>query len=201
MESSLQGIVKLLKSGDSIVYPTSTLPGLGCLPNSDSLDRLFELKKRPSNKPVSIGVANLSQARYLVEIPLLAEELLAAFPRGSLTLILSAKQEVDSRLGGKRIAIRVFAHPTAIAIAEMVGPLSATSANLSDENPESDILQATNSLGLSKSHVVLGKCPGGEPSTIVSIVKDEKGVCSGTVMREGVVPAHDVVRWLTMRPA
>ncbi len=201
MASTVQEAIAILESGDSIVYPTSTLPGLGCLPITGSLDKLFELKNRTYDKPVSLGVANLSQAENLVEIPRLAEEILAAFPLGSLTLILPAKQRVDERLGGARIAIRVFAHPVAIEISQLVGPLSATSANPSEELPISDVILSAASLGLPESHAVLGNCPGGEPSTIISIEQSGNSAWSGIVMREGVIPADDVARWLTMRPA
>ena len=201
MASTINEAIAILHSGYPIVYPTSTLPGLGCLPNSEALDKLFEIKCRDFDKPVSLGVANLSQVENLVEIPQIAEDILDAFPLGSLTLILSAKQRIDPRLGGERIAIRVFAHPIAIKISEHVGPLSATSANPSEEEPNSDILQATASLRLPESHAVLGNCPGGDPSTIISIDQNENGEWSGIVMREGVIPADDVVTWLTMRPA
>ena len=33
-----------------VVYPTTTLPGLGCLPNKTALDNLFQLKQRPKKK-------------------------------------------------------------------------------------------------------------------------------------------------------
>ena len=38
-----------------VAYPTSTLPGLACLPTKDALDALFELKRRSPDKPVSLG--------------------------------------------------------------------------------------------------------------------------------------------------
>ena len=87
-----------------MVYPTSTLPGLGCLPNKQALDNLYALKKRPAHQPVSLGVASLEQAKPLVEIPRIAEDVLQAFPTGSLTLILDAVGTLDARLGGDRVA-------------------------------------------------------------------------------------------------
>ena len=82
------GILENLQSNGVVVYPTSTLPGLGCLPNKQALDNLYALKKRPAHQPVSLGVASLEQAKPLVEIPKMAEDILQAFPTGSLTLIL-----------------------------------------------------------------------------------------------------------------
>ena len=55
-------------TGRSIVYPTSTLPALGCIPDSKSLDELYEIKQRSNDAPVSLGVASLDQARELVAV-------------------------------------------------------------------------------------------------------------------------------------
>ena len=63
------GIVERVLQGLPVVYPTSTLPALGCLPQPDALDSLFELKKRSTTKIVSLGVCDLNQASALVEIP------------------------------------------------------------------------------------------------------------------------------------
>ena len=40
-------LVDNLANHGVVVYPTTTLPGLGCLPNKTALDNLFQLKQRP----------------------------------------------------------------------------------------------------------------------------------------------------------
>ena len=45
-------------------------------------------------------------------------EFVDAFPRGGLSVIYPAKETQDVRLGGDAIAIRVFDHPAARALAE-----------------------------------------------------------------------------------
>ena len=64
-----------------VAYPTSTLPGLACLPTSEALDALFALKQRSADKPVSLGVLSLDQAAALVVVPPEVHALEAAFPR------------------------------------------------------------------------------------------------------------------------
>ena len=76
----MERAVKAALEGKCIVYPTSTQPALGCIPNSDSLDLLFALKGRLSDQPVSLGVANIEQARELVQVPEVAMEILSDFP-------------------------------------------------------------------------------------------------------------------------
>ncbi len=78
----MRDAVECALSGGCIVYPTTTQPALGCLPEPAALDGLYELKQRPADMPVSIGVASLEQAAALVEVPDDVRDLLAAFPEG-----------------------------------------------------------------------------------------------------------------------
>ena len=187
-----------LERGGLVVYPTSTLPGLGCLPTKSGLDNLFETKSRPNTMPVSLGVASMDQVEDLVEIPEILNDFLSNFTKGGITTILPAKEELDVRLGGANVAIRVFAHPAAIALARECGPITATSANESGVEPECDTEIAANLLGIEE--FVPGICPNGLGSTYVKLEKDTSEIRGWrlTVMREGVVPRHDVMRWWTI---
>ena len=187
-----------LESGGLVVYPTSTLPGLGCLPTKSGLDNLFEVKNRPDTMPVSLGVASMDQVVDLVEVPEILNEFLSNFTKGGITTILPAKEELDKRLGGANVAIRVFDHPAAIALAEECGPITATSANESGVEPECDTEIAADLLGIEE--FVPGICPNGLGSTYVKLEKDTSEIRGWrlTVMREGVVPRHDVMRWWTI---
>ncbi len=189
---------QILEDGGVVAYPTSTLPGLGCLPTKKGLDTLFDIKKRPANQPVSLGVASIKQAEKIVNIPQFAISLLDNFPLGSITLILDAKETLDSRLGGERVAVRVFADTVAKKLAEVVGPITATSANPSGVEPSSNVALAAQSLNLEQISILDGDCPGGDGSTILSIEKNsvKNAGFSVTMMREGVGPQADVVSWM-----
>ena len=187
-----------LESGGLIVYPTSTLPGLGCLPLSSGLDNLYATKSRPETMPVSLGVASMDQVATMVEIPDFLDDLLASFAKGGITTILPAMEPMDSRLGGEQIAIRVFSHPAAISLAEEFGAITATSANESGISPECSTEVAAEKLGVEK--FVPGTCPNGLGSTFIRLEKDDLEIRGWrlTVMREGVVPRADVMRWWTI---
>ena len=163
--------VTVLHSNGVVAYPTSTLPGLATLPTLEGLDNLFALKQRQADQPVSLGVASLEQASHLVEVPDFAHRLLGNFERGSLTLILDAHHSLDPRLGGKRVAVRVFAHPVALALAQTVGPVTATSANVAGTAPLADANSAGLELGLMPQAILAGDCPGGQGSTLLSVEK------------------------------
>jgi len=186
--------ITYIKSGGVIVYPTSTLPGLGCLPTKEGLDRLFKLKSRSSEKPVSIGVASLDQVANLVRIDPRMVEFVEAFPRGGLSVIYPAQQPLDARLGGQFVAVRVFEHPAARALAEAVGPVTATSANEAGEEPANTVAEAASELGLPDVAIVAGNRATGPGSTFVKVDFDGDEPLV-TIIREGVVPARDVVTW------
>ena len=183
-----------MNGGGVIAYPTSTLPGLACLPNAAALDRLFELKQRPADKPVSLGVLSLEQAETLVHVPDKVRQMEAAFPKGGFTFILDAVEPLDPRLGGARVAVRCLAHPTARQLVETFGPITATSANESGETPADTAEDSGADLGLPSHAILPGHCPGGMGSTILNVVQNEQGV-EVTVMREGIIPSRSVVQW------
>ncbi len=187
-------LVAHVKDGGIVAYPTSTLPGLACLPTKASLDALFELKQRSADKPVSLGVLSLDQATHIVHVPDKIRALEAAFPQGGFTFILDAVKPLDARLGGARVAVRCLAHPTARALVETFGPITATSANESGEPPEATAEAAGASLGLPHHAILAGDCPGGVGSTILNVTEGTDGV-EVTVIREGIVPSHSVVQW------
>ena len=191
-------VIENLRSNGVVVYPTSTLPGLGCLPNSDALDNLYRIKNRPRSQPVSLGVASLKQAEQLVYVPPIAREILDAFPKGSITLILDAIETLDDRLGGNRVAVRVLSDERGLALVKEIGPITATSANHSGVEPMYSTTLAAKALELDEQSIIAGNCPGGVPSTILSIEKSKVNYTDYTVtiMREGVVPRNDVETWM-----
>ena len=191
-------VIENLRSNGVVVYPTSTLPGLGCLPNSDALDNLYRIKNRPRSQPVSLGVASLKQAEQLVYVPPIAREILDAFPKGSITLILDAIETLDDRLGGNRVAVRVLSDERGLALVKEIGPITATSANHSGVEPMYSTTLAAKALELDEQSIIAGNCPGGVPSTILSIEKSKFNYddFTVTIMREGVVPRNDVETWM-----
>tara|TARA_B100000902_G_scaffold365859_1_gene387134 strand:+ start:33 stop:635 length:603 start_codon:yes stop_codon:yes gene_type:complete len=192
-----------LRRGMCVVYPTSTQPALGCLPNSESLDLLYSLKNRERSQPVSLGISNLEQADRIAHVPDSVERLIEYFPTGSITVVLDSKYPLDERLGGNRVALRLVSHDAAVRLIEEVGPITATSANISGNPPESEPALAARSLSADGSHVpfVSGVCGGGVPSTLISWQSSTGSPdTTGTkVLREGLVTKLEVFDWLKSR--
>ncbi len=196
-----EGIVERALQGLPIVYPTSTLPALGCIPRSDALDQIFELKKRDGTKVVSLGVCNIKQAENLVRVPTQAREILDGFPAGSLTLILPAIRTLDERLGGDSVAVRVLADARARELVAITGPLTATSANISGKETVDDCESAAVILNLPKVAAFPGKCVGGSPSTLIrwNVSGDASQDEDWTIIREGKVRKEEIQAWLKQR--
>ena len=196
----LDTVIARLLADEAVVYPTSTLPGLGARPTPEGLDAVFALKSRDDRKPVSLAVRNLQQAGALVHIPGMAHALVEAFPPGSLSLILPAREAQDARLGGQAIAVRCVVHPIALALVDAVGPITATSANVSGEVPALDTEVCAQQLGLPRDAAAPGLCPGGPGSTFL-LLEERAGASEVSVIRAGAVPKADVMAWVTSRRA
>ena len=196
-------VVEEVLKGNCVVYPTSTLPALGSILTTKSLDNLYNIKKRPNDMVVSIGVSNLQQASELVHLTNDLEDFLSAFPEGSLSIILPAKKPLDKRLGGEKIAIRILANPIAKKFIEKTGPLTATSANISGFEPLKDCEMAAETLSSSENEILFlsGTCTGGTPSTLIAwhtVCKSPNGN-EIEVLREGLVKEKEVLEWWKKR--
>lgn len=182
----LDEAVEAIRAGSVVGLPTDTVYGLGVDPmNQDAVTRLFELKGRPEHKPVGLLVAGLEQAKAVGEIMGPAADLAAEHWPGALTLIVRPKVIMADWVGDEQrrtIGIRVPAHPLALELLEMTGPLSVTSANRSGEAEVSSDAQAREVFGDEVPVYLAGTSPGGEASTVVDATDGEL-----TVLRRGPI--------------
>lgn len=195
----MQKAIREVLNGNCVVYPTSTLPALGCILTSNALDNLYELKKRSHDMIVSIAVSDLEQASDLVYLTDDLEDFISAFPEGSVTIILRAKKPLDERLGGENIAIRILSNPIAKKFVKQTGPITATSANISGLIPVNDCETAAESLSNTANEIayISGICTGGVPSTLIAwhTVCKSPNSREIEVLREGLVTSKEIQRW------
>jgi L-threonylcarbamoyladenylate synthase len=123
-----------LCEGKLVAFPTETVYGLGAnAMNATAVNRIFEAKGRPNNDPLIVHMAEASwMVRVSVEISPLAWQLAKAFWPGPLTLILPKRPEVPDLVtaGLRTVAVRVPAHPVALALIKTADVLvAAPSAN------------------------------------------------------------------------
>src|SRR5438105_6269313 len=86
----------VLRRGGLVAFPTETVYGLGANAlDADAVTRIFAAKGRPSNNPLIVHVADVSQVTQLTSSrPDPFAQLTAAFWPGPLTLVLPKRQIV-----------------------------------------------------------------------------------------------------------
>ena len=90
---SIKKALCILKNGGVVAHITDTCYGLACdMTNPKAVTKLFEIKHRPINMPVSALFASLEEAKKYVEWNDMAEKLAEKYLPGPLTLILPLKK-------------------------------------------------------------------------------------------------------------
>jgi L-threonylcarbamoyladenylate synthase len=190
---AIAAAVAAIRSGEVICFPTGSLYGLGADAfNPKAVRRLFEIKRRPSDKPVLVLVNGIDQLEQLVaRVPPIGHDLMQRFWPGKLTLVFEASAAVPTQLtaGTGKIGIRLPGHPVARAlVAELECPLTGTSANISGKPGCRRASDLPHSICSTVSLVLdSGSLAGGAGSTVVDI-SGERPV----VLREGSIPSASI---------
>lgn len=183
----------ILKNGGIIAYPTESFYALGVLATVESSVRsLFELKKRPAEKPLPIIVGSMEVLRSIVKnIPARARSLMEKYWPGPLTIIFEAEDNVPSLLTGGtgKVAARIPGKGPAFEIASAVrAPITATSANPSSKPPAEESTIVAGYFGDSLDLIIdAGRTPGGKPSTIIDVtVEPPKILRRGSILVDSI---------------
>jgi L-threonylcarbamoyladenylate synthase len=183
---------RIIREGGLVAFPTETFYGLAVDPfNEASLARLFAVKQRSLQKAVLLLVRDSEQLAGLAsEIPAAYEPLIERFWPGPLTLIFPARPYLPELLtaASGTVGIRMSSHPLAAKLLEAVGgPITATSANLSDRPAVNTARKVMLQLAGRIDAVLDGGATAGTgSSTIISFVKGKI-----EIVRQGVLPFVD----------
>ena len=136
MSEQIDQAVSILRRGGIVAFPTETVYGLGAdATNPRAVDRIFQIKGRPSTNPLIVHVADGQVARrYASEFPVAATKLVARFFPGPLTIVLpKAPSIVDEVTAGlDTVGLRSPNHPLALELLRRFdGAIAAPSANKS----------------------------------------------------------------------
>ena len=135
MDEAFDQAVEALKAGRAVVFPTDTVYGLGVAPRfAHSPQEIFDLKRRPAGKPVAWLVGSLEDLdKYGTAVTPKARALAEEGWPGALTVIVKASDEVPRAFQSDAgtIGLRMPDSQTALALIREVGPIAASSANLS----------------------------------------------------------------------
>jgi L-threonylcarbamoyladenylate synthase len=185
----VEDAARALREGELVAFPTETVYGLGGDATSDlAVARIFEAKGRPRINPLIVHVPDLAAARDLAVFNARAELVADRFWPGPLSLVLPRAPRCPVSLlasaGLETLAIRVPAHPLALALLRATGrPLAAPSANRSGRLSPTSASDVMAELG---GHIAAvldgGRCEIGIESTVLDLCGAEP-----TVLRPGGV--------------
>jgi len=189
--------VEVFLRGGLVAVPTDTIYGLaGNGLDADAVAKIYEVKGRPSIKPLILLVSDLQAAEAVCsEMPEDARLLAMKFWPGSLSLVLPRSDTVPEIVtaGGNTIGVRCPNHPKTLDFLRQVGvPAAAPSANISFM-PSPKNVEEVLAYFDGKIDCVIdgGTCALGFESTIVDLTaKPYK------ILRQGALPEDDIRRVL-----
>lgn len=183
--AALATAVRSLRRGELVIVPTETVYGLAADDrNPAAMERLFDAKGRPQNKPIALLAASVDELdRHGVKLGPVARRLAEKFWPGPLTMVLDAPSGWTG--------FRIPDHPVMQALLRAWGGvLAVTSANRSGEPPAQTAAAALAAL---EPFVALaldaGPVTGGVPSTVVKVMGDNV-----EILRAGAIPAENIER-------
>jgi L-threonylcarbamoyladenylate synthase len=195
--SAVEDAVAALRTGKPVVLPFDTVYGLAADPYRErSARRLYRLKGREATQPTALVASSFD---FLLEcVPELrgrTASLARALLPGPLTLVVPNPAQRYRWVTGTNpdaIGVRVpeLAGPGR-EVLDRVGAVVATSANHPGERDPQRLEEVPEDIRARAAAVVDGGELPGKPSTVVDLTGSEP-----RVLREGAVPAADILRRL-----
>ena len=125
--------LKTLKNGFPIIFPTDTLPAIGCLPKFSKI--IYEFKKRDRNKPlILMGSEHKHLIDYVHESAKEDYENIASkYWPGALTIVIPTSSQGNETVTSNdhSIGLRIPNSYLAQSLLSEIGPLLTSSANIS----------------------------------------------------------------------
>lgn len=186
-EAAIAKVVKVLKDGGLVIYPTDTVYGLGCdITNTKALERIAKIKGIKLEKAnfsfVCSDLSNISD--YVRQIDTSTFKLLKRALPGAYTFILPGNNNLPKEFKKKTtVGIRVPDNAIALEIVRKLGnPIVSTSIYDEDDvieyttDPELIFEKWQNLVDV----VIDGGYGDNQPSTIIDLSGDEP-----VIIREG----------------
>jgi len=178
--------LKTLKSGLPIIFPTDTLPAIGCLPKFSNI--IYEFKKRDRDKPlILMGSEKKQLIDYVQEAAKKDYENIASkYWPGALTIVIPTSEKHNTILTSNdlTLGLRIPNSYMAQSLMRKTGPLLTSSANISG------FKGAITAKGIAldfPSVKILGPIPWGKSSGKASTIIFWKKSGDWRLIREGEV--------------
>jgi L-threonylcarbamoyladenylate synthase len=185
--NQIDGVVRILRSGGVVVFPTDTVWGVGAaISNEEGLKKLYRIKGREKDKPTAVLVADLEMALGYGVFSERAGEMVRKCWPGALTVVVRVKNERVPKLvsGGRMtVGLRVPDHKLVQKLIENLGEgIVAASANFAGGVAPKKLEEIDKKLLRMVDGVVKGEVGTGQASTVVDASGDEL-----VVLRQGEI--------------
>lgn len=184
---------EILKKGDTVIFPTETVYGLGANAlDEKAVSKIYEAKGRPSDNPLIVHIYDKHQVEELAkDISPKAHVVMDKFWPGPITIILNKKDIVPSRTSGglDTVAIRMPSNPIAKELLKETNlPIAAPSANISGRPSPTKANHVYEEMNNRVDGIILGgDCTFGLESTVLDLTNDIP-----TILRPGSVTKEDL---------
>ena len=184
---------KIIKKGGIVIFPTETVYGIGTNGlNKEAIKKLYEVKQRPLNKPISLLVSNIEMVNQVAKnISKLEYKIMQNFFPGPLTIILEKKDIVPDILTANTntVGIRMPSGEITRKLIEYAGiPIATPSANISGKPSGTNIKDIQKDFaGKVDCFIDNGESKLGIPSTIVRVINNEVHILRhGSISKEEI---------------
>jgi len=193
MHQDVDAAAEAIHDGELVVYPTETVYGLGADASSArAVERVYDLKGRPRDNPLSLGVPDVEAALRYTHPTEREERFMREFLPGPVTVVVERDDSLPDVLtaGRDRVGVRVPDHDLALAFLRAAAPtpVTATSANVSGSPSVTRPAALENRIREGVAVVLDG---GETPGTESTVVDPGRGV----VHRRGAM-ADEIAAWL-----
>jgi len=183
--------VEILRRGGVVAFPTETVYGLGAdATNARAVERVFQIKGRPSTNPLICHVADAGIARRYARVwPVAAQQIADAFWPGPVTIVLPKSEAIVPTVtaGLDTVGLRAPNHPLALELLRAFdGPVAGPSANKSNHVSPTTAGHVRDELGDDVDLILDGgPCSVGIESTVLSLAGDVPRILRpGAITRE-----------------
>lgn len=187
-------VANALKEGKIVVFPTDTVYGIGTNAyDKEACKKIYEIKGRPKNKPLSILISNILMLKEVVEdISSIEQKLIDAFWPGPLTIKFKKREGILPNIvsaSDEYIRVRLVNEGVIYKLIETSGvPIVAPSANLSGSFTGTKIENIVKELGGKVDYIL--DCGDIESDTVSTIIQVEDGQV--LIIREGKIKKEEL---------
>lgn len=184
---------QIIKNGGLVIFPTETVYGIGTNAlNSKAVKKLYEVKKRPYEKPISLLVNSIEMIENIAkDITKLEYELIKKFFPGPLTIILKKKENISNIVTANKetVGVRMPQNDIALKLIEYAGvPIATPSANISGKPSGTNMKDIMRDFEKKVEYFIdNGPSKIGQSSTIVQIIDE-----TPYILRKGAISELEI---------